>query len=99
MATVKRARTKVIRCASERADLDNDRGGVTQGIRVTCGECGHSVESFGTSERSEKRCLVLLKQECGCGDYFALDENGSSAEASYVDLPSHRAMYEARKRA
>lgn len=42
-----------------------EEGGRTgDGVVVTCGECGKSQQSFGTSERSVKRCLVLLKENC-----------------------------------
>ena len=53
-----------IECEVEYVDLENDRGGTTPGVRVTCGECGHSTESFGTKAVSLRRCLVMLKEEC-----------------------------------
>jgi hypothetical protein len=45
-------------------DLENDRGYDVEGVRVTCERCGHETESFGTSQASIKRCLVLLREEC-----------------------------------
>jgi hypothetical protein len=43
--------------------LAGDYGDV-DGVEATCTECGHCVESYGTSERSIKRCLVLMRREC-----------------------------------
>ena len=33
---------------------------------VVC--CQHTTESFGTGEKSVKRCLVLMRQECPEGE-------------------------------
>ena len=30
--------------------------------------CQHTTESFGTGEKSVKRCLVLMRQECPEGE-------------------------------
>lgn len=32
-----------------------------------CGRCGHTTTSLGTTERSARRCLVLLREECPKG--------------------------------
>lgn len=34
------------------------------GVKVTCLECNHSVESLGQSDRSIRRYLALLCDEC-----------------------------------
>lgn len=52
-----------INCTVEECELDGDHGPV-DGVMATCSRCGHSTESFGTSENSVKRCLVLLREEC-----------------------------------
>lgn len=57
-----------VECTVEECDLDNERGGTTRGVKVTCGRCGHTTESFGTSERSIKRCLVLMRENCPEGE-------------------------------
>lgn len=53
---------------------ENGRKG--DGVIVTCGDCGICTQSFGTSERSVKRCLVLLKDQCPTGDsnYYVAPE-------------------------
>ncbi len=56
-----------IKCEVSHGDVtegDQTREGVT----VTCGECGHKVQSFGTTERSIRRCFFLLKEECPRGE-------------------------------
>jgi hypothetical protein len=44
--------------------IDETRLQGKQGVVVTCGECGHQTESWGTGERSVRRCLALMGQEC-----------------------------------
>ena len=67
-----------IECSVEYVDLENDQGRMIPSVRVRCGQCDHETESFGTSARSVRRCLMLLKEECpeGEGDnhYYHADE-------------------------
>ena len=44
-------------------ELEGDYGPV-DGVEVTCSSCGHSEESYGTSEASLKRCARLLHENC-----------------------------------
>lgn len=45
-------------------------------VEVTCSKCGHTVESFGTSDASVRRCLALLREECPLGENnFYVDED------------------------
>lgn len=37
-------------------------------IQATCSQCEHVTTSFGTSERSVKRCLALMREECPEGE-------------------------------
>lgn len=53
-------------------------GGATRpGVRVVCGECEHSVQSFGQEDKSVRRCFVLLKESCpeGRTDNFYVDDS------------------------
>jgi hypothetical protein len=54
-----------VRCEIEETELENDSGRLIPGVTATCTRCGHETESFGTSERSVSRCLVLMREECG----------------------------------
>jgi hypothetical protein len=53
-----------IRCEIRETTLENEEGFDVQSVCATCPRCGHETESFGTSERSVKRCLVLMREEC-----------------------------------
>jgi len=48
--------------------LTNDNGIEVDGVEVTCPSCGAKAESFGTSSRSIRRCLVLMRDMCMCAD-------------------------------
>lgn len=37
-------------------------------IRATCTQCEHNIVSFGTTERSVKRCLVMMRETCPEGE-------------------------------
>jgi hypothetical protein len=66
-----------IECEIEEVLLENDHGLEIESIRATCSKCGHIVESFGTSGRSVKRCLVLMKEECPEGEEnYYVDQEG-----------------------
>jgi hypothetical protein len=47
----------------EEVQLEGDYG-MVDGVEATCTRCGHTTESFGTSDASIRRCLVLLREEC-----------------------------------
>jgi len=53
-----------IECELDYVTLTNDRGIEVEGVKVSCSECGHETESFGTSSASVRRCLALLSEEC-----------------------------------
>lgn len=48
----------------EQVILVNEDDRDVDGIVARCSRCDHETESFGTSERSVKRCLALLRDEC-----------------------------------
>ena len=63
-----------VSCIIEEVDLDGDFG-VVAGVEAACSRCGHITESFGTSDVSIRRCLVLLREECPKGERnFYFDE-------------------------
>ena len=45
-------------------EVENDNGYPVASVEAECSRCGHRAQSFGTSDRSVKRCLVLLREEC-----------------------------------
>jgi len=47
-------------------------------ICATCTRCGHQTESYGNSDASVKRCLVLMREECPKGEnnFYVTDYEG-----------------------
>jgi len=62
-------------CKVLETELENDEGRRIEGVIVTCQRCDHETQSFGTSERSVNRCLVLLREECGLeeNNYYVIE--------------------------
>jgi hypothetical protein len=52
----------------EQAELENEHGYEVEGVVATCSRCGHTTESFGTSDASRRRCLALMREECPQGE-------------------------------
>lgn len=48
----------------EEIELENDNDKLVDGVEVECTRCQHTVRVFGTSGRSVKRGLVMLREEC-----------------------------------
>ena len=65
---------KKIECKIEEVELLDDKGRYVPSVQATCGECGEMSESFGRSEKSIKRCMVLLNEDCGQGNYYVPEE-------------------------
>jgi hypothetical protein len=62
-----------VECDIEEVELEGDYGPV-DGVCATCSRCDHQTESFGTSDASTRRCLVLMREECPFGeDNFYVD--------------------------
>jgi hypothetical protein len=55
-------------CHVEEDEIENENGIFVNGIVATCSRCDHRTESFGTSDRSIKRCLALMREECPNGE-------------------------------
>ena len=64
-----------VECEVEETEEENDNGRMQPCVKVTCGECGHVETSFGTSDKSIRRCLVMLKENCPRGEknYYVAD--------------------------
>ncbi len=45
-------------------------------IEATCTDCGHVTTSFGDSDRSVRRCLAMMREECPEGeDNFYVEDD------------------------
>jgi hypothetical protein len=56
------AKSKV-ECEVEGVEVEFN-GRDIDGVEVTCTQCGHTEQSGGTSDRSVKRCLALMRENC-----------------------------------
>lgn len=52
-----------VQCEIEHIELEGDHAPIDS-VRATCSRCGWETESYGTSDASIKRCLVLMREEC-----------------------------------
>ena len=66
-----------VECEIDYIDLENDNGYEVEGVSATCSRCDHSTESYGTSDASIRRCLVLLREECPNGEENYYAEEGA----------------------
>lgn len=47
------------------------------GVRAECMFCDHTVESFGRTDASRRRCLVLMREQCPRDEEnFYVDDGG-----------------------
>jgi hypothetical protein len=71
----------LVRCVADPIALAGANGSVPS-VQATCPRCGHTTESYGTSEASIRRCLVLLHEECPADEYnfYVEDAPGLSCE-------------------
>jgi len=54
-------------CEIEQIDLEGVYGDV-ESVRARCTKCDHTTESYGTSDASIRRCLVVMREECPRGE-------------------------------
>jgi hypothetical protein len=57
-----------VQCSVTEINLENDNGLEIESVEVTCSRCKHAEQSFGTSERSVRRCAFLLRENCPKGE-------------------------------
>ena len=53
-----------ISCDIDYGEVENEEGFMTPTTTATCSRCHHETESYGDSDRSVRRCLVMLYEEC-----------------------------------
>ena len=56
-----------VECEVEEVEMEGDYAAV-DGVQVTCSRCKHQVEAFGTSARSIRACLAMLREGCPNGE-------------------------------
>ena len=68
-----------VKCESDEVELEGDYGPVA-GLCVRCGRCDHEVEVYGTSGRSLRRALIMLREECPFGESNFYVADGSDED-------------------
>ena len=71
------ARKTVVKCVVDYTYQENESGNEQECVVVECGKCEHSERSWGHGDKSVRRCLVLMGQNCpdGDGNFYAIDED------------------------
>lgn len=67
-----------VECRLDYIEIENENGRMIDSVSVTCTRCEHATESFGTSSRSIRRCLALMREECESDEsnhYFIPEED------------------------
>ncbi len=57
-----------VECEITPTELDGDDGRQIDSVRARCTHCDHETEAYGTSDRSIRRCLVQMREECPRGE-------------------------------
>jgi hypothetical protein len=57
-----------VHCEIEEIYIPNDYGQEIESVEATCGRCGHTTQCYGRYDRSRKRCLILMQEECPSGE-------------------------------
>jgi hypothetical protein len=69
-----------VECEVNYEELEGEHGPI-DGVIVTCGKCGHEVQSFGTGGASVRRCLAMLRNNCPRNeDNYYIADDGSDEE-------------------
>jgi len=53
-----------IECEIELEDVSDGFGSQQPVVKAICSRCGYETMSFGTSDKSVRRCLALMREEC-----------------------------------
>lgn len=64
-----------IYCDVERITLPGEYSDQIPSTRATCPRCDHATESYGVSQRSVYRCLLLMRVECPIGERNFYEES------------------------
>jgi hypothetical protein len=81
----RKAFDRSVPCVVEETELENDDGRQVPGVLATCRRCDHHTQSFGTSDRSITRCLVLMREQCPNDERnYYLDETSDDGLQDYA---------------
>lgn len=66
-----------VTCQIERVPLYNAANRQVFGVEATCSRCDHVTQCFGTSSRSVRRALVMMREDCPRNEenYYVADDD------------------------
>ena len=64
-------------CRQKKITMPGDYDDGIPGIRVTCLHCKHSVDCYGTTARSTRRALALMRKQCpeGENNFYVIEDS------------------------
>lgn len=63
-----------VECSVDFIEIEDEKGRSVEGVKVTCGKCDATQESFGTGDSSVKRCFALLRENCDEKHFYVRDD-------------------------
>lgn len=79
-----------VECRVEECDVENEDGRDVPGVCVTCSRCNAEALAFGTAEKSIRRALASLREDCPNDEdnfYVGEEEGGESRMPDPVVTP------------
>lgn len=77
-STISRRPSKeTVTCVVDYTYAENEGGNEQECVVVECSECEHSERSWGHGDKSVRRCLVLMGQNCpeGADNFYILERD------------------------
>lgn len=70
-----------VECKVEECDVEDDDGREVPGICVTCSRCDLESLAFGIGEKSIKRALATLREDCERDEenFYVAEETGGES--------------------
>jgi riboflavin synthase alpha subunit len=72
-----------VECKVEECDVDPEDGreSCVPGVCVTCSRCNEEAVAFGTEEKSIKKALATLREDCPNGEsnFYVAEETGGES--------------------
>lgn len=57
-----------VECIISETEVERDFGDFVGAVTAHCTQCDHETLSLGTSDRSVRRCLAMMREECPWGE-------------------------------
>ncbi len=73
----KRSTKNTVKCAVDYTYQENESGNEQECVVVECSECERTEQSWGHGDKSVRRCLVLMGENCpeGGDNFYILERD------------------------